>query len=108
MIYTNNLTSIKITFKSVLRLQNLQAVNYVLFCADEKTVLQVATNSDLYVQYITSDIADCIPNPCQNGAACTDEGLTYSCTCTGNWFGDQCSDCKFNTMSFNMFHIIFQ
>lgn len=41
------------------------------------------------------DIQDCLPNPCGNGGKCTDEGLTYSCDCTGDWVGDQCTDSEF-------------
>ncbi|XP_071164274.1 uncharacterized protein [Mytilus edulis] len=41
---------------------------------------------------ISVDMQDCLPNPCSNGAVCTDEGLTFSCDCTGDWIGDTCSD----------------
>lgn len=37
---------------------------------------------------------NCFPNPCQNGGTCYDEGMDYTCTCTGDWLGQRCTDSK--------------
>ncbi|XP_033108663.1 hyalin-like [Anneissia japonica] len=33
----------------------------------------------------------CQEMPCLNGAACSSDGITYSCTCTSGWTGNNCS-----------------
>ena len=38
-----------------------------------------------------SDINDCDPNPCENGATCSDEVNDYNCTCMAGYFGKNCS-----------------
>lgn len=37
---------------------------------------------------------NCFPNPCQNSGTCYDEGMDYTCTCTGDWLGQRCTDSK--------------
>ncbi|KAK3083098.1 hypothetical protein FSP39_013942 [Pinctada imbricata] len=40
-----------------------------------------------------NDIMDnCNPNPCQNGGTCYDEGMDFTCTCSGSWIGERCAD----------------
>ena len=48
-----------------------------------------------------SDINDCNPDPCENGATCSDEVNDYNCTCMAGFFGKNCSQGK-------ILHIIFQ
>ena len=36
------------------------------------------------------DIDDCAPNPCKNGATCTDGVDSYSCTCVAGFNGTNC------------------
>lgn len=43
---------------------------------------------------------NCYPNPCQNGGVCYDEGMDYTCTCTGDWLGQRCTDSKFLCLRF--------
>ena len=38
---------------------------------------------------------NCMPNPCKNGGTCYEEGMDYTCTCSGNWFGQRCTDRKY-------------
>lgn len=32
----------------------------------------------------------CDSNPCKNGGTCTNNGETFTCKCTKNWYGDTC------------------
>ena len=41
--------------------------------------------------YFFSDIDDCDPGPCENGATCADEVDDYTCNCTVGYFGKNCS-----------------
>ena len=38
-----------------------------------------------------TEVDMCVPNPCLNGAACTNLRVTYQCTCTSGWTGTNCS-----------------
>ncbi|KAK3095541.1 hypothetical protein FSP39_015906, partial [Pinctada imbricata] len=43
--------------------------------------------------YQLQDFMDnCSPNPCQNSGTCYDEGMDYTCTCSGDWIGQRCTD----------------
>ena len=46
-----------------------------------------------------TDIDDCAPGPCLNGANCTDKFLDYDCSCVLGFEGKDCEvnidDCKF-------------
>ena len=44
-----------------------------------------------------SDFNDCFPNPCVNGATCTDGLNDYNCTCVAGYGGKNCSigECLF-------------
>ncbi len=51
------------------------------------------------VCFIISDIPDdnkdqCIPNPCKNGAQCTDGYFSYTCTCEPDYTGRICEQSK--------------
>ena len=39
---------------------------------------------------LLTDIDDCSPDPCQNGAACTDGVNTYTCVCLAGYTGMNC------------------
>ena len=43
-----------------------------------------------------SDINDCSPDPCQNGATCDDEVSDYTCTCMAGYDGKNCTQSKFH------------
>ena len=46
-----------------------------------------------------SDINDCIPDPCENGATCGDEVNDYTCTCMVGYNGKNCSQSKLDHSS---------
>ena len=49
-------------------------------------------NSNLHISlYILPDVDDCDPTPCENGATCVDDHDGYTCQCTEQWFGDNCT-----------------
>ena len=37
------------------------------------------------------DVDDCSTSPCENGATCVDEHGGYTCQCTDQWLGDNCT-----------------
>ena len=39
------------------------------------------------------DIDECSPDPCLNNGTCLDRVNNYTCTCTNEWVGRNCSDC---------------
>ena len=41
-----------------------------------------------------TDINECIPNPCMNNGTCQDLVNNYTCTCTNEWVGRNCSECS--------------
>ena len=43
-----------------------------------------------------SDINDCSPDPCENGATCDDKVNDYTCTCMAGYDGKNCSQSKLN------------
>ena len=44
------------------------------------------------------DVDDCSTSPCENGAICVDEHSGYTCQCTEQWLGDNCTGmCKMAT-----------
>ena len=56
------------------------------------------------------DINDCVdPNPCQNGANCTDLVNSYNCTCTAGYEGNNCEtgNCGCSIVYAVYFHFIF-
>ncbi|XP_078312808.1 SCO-spondin-like [Crassostrea virginica] len=46
--------------------------------------------ADLFLISVVMD--NCFPNPCKNSGTCYDEGMDYTCTCTGDWLGQRCTD----------------
>ncbi|XP_056022086.1 uncharacterized protein LOC125650831 [Ostrea edulis] len=46
--------------------------------------------ADVFLISVVMD--NCFPNPCKNGGTCYEEGMDYTCTCSGNWFGQRCTD----------------
>lgn len=46
------------------------------------------------VLWLFADINDCLPNPCQYGANCTDHVNNYTCTCAAGYSGRNCSISK--------------
>lgn len=41
-----------------------------------------------------TDIDDCLPNPCQNNATCTDLVNDYQCNCVSGFNGTTCENSK--------------
>jgi hypothetical protein len=44
---------------------------------------------------LPTEYDDCTSNPCLNGATCHDGVVSYKCTCTGAYKGDNCENSKF-------------
>ena len=44
--------------------------------------------------FLSLDIDNCSPNPCNNGGACTDGVDSYTCTCVAGFTGDICEISK--------------
>ena len=40
-----------------------------------------------------TDINECMSNPCNNSGSCNDLVNNYTCNCTNNWEGRNCSEC---------------
>ena len=40
------------------------------------------------------DFNDCEPNPCLNGGSCEDEFGGYTCHCSPEWIGENCTVVK--------------
>ena len=53
------------------------------------------------MHWMTSDIDDCDPNPCQNGATCVDGVNDSSCTCVLGFSGTNCQTSHY-TSSFSL------
>ena len=49
-----------------------------------------------------SDVDDCNTSPCKNGAICVDKQGGYTCQCTDQWLGDNCT----GTLHFNMIYLL--
>lgn len=42
--------------------------------------------------YCEDEVDECSPNPCQNGATCTDYLGGFSCKCVAGYHGSNCSE----------------
>lgn len=51
------------------------------------------------VLWLFADINDCLPNPCQYGANCTDRVNNYTCTCAAGYSGRNCSISKSHVLN---------
>lgn len=40
--------------------------------------------------YLSPDIGDCAPNPCENDGSCIDEVNDYTCACVDGYEGKNC------------------
>jgi hypothetical protein len=45
---------------------------------------------DIFVANWFTDIDECTPNQCQNGATCVDGINAYTCTCAAGYEGNSC------------------
>jgi len=45
---------------------------------------------ELFLEWYFSDINECSPNPCQNGATCVDLVGSYRCDCKTGYSGTNC------------------
>ena len=75
----------------------------MLYFSKRKSVITVAEilvfllNKETFTKpfcFDTKGIDDCNPNPCQNGAVCTDAMNDYSCKCTPGYEGKNCTESK--------------
>ena len=41
--------------------------------------------------YMLPDADNCETSPCENGATCVDENDGYTCHCTEEWLGENCT-----------------
>ncbi|XP_052256377.1 neurogenic locus notch homolog protein 1-like [Dreissena polymorpha] len=48
------------------------------------------TQADLNCSTQANDFNECAPDPCKNGATCTNHRYAYSCTCVTGWKGNNC------------------
>lgn len=53
--------------------------------------------TNLTFSFITSDINDCINNPCGNGGTCIDGVNSFQCFCPDGWEGRLCDISEFPT-----------
>ena len=44
---------------------------------------------------VFTDIDDCSPNPCLNGASCSDGVNSYTCSCVAGYNGNNCQTSEF-------------
>ena len=50
----------------------------------------------LSVKFLSSDINDCDPNPCQNSGLCMDLVEDYECLCEPGYKGKDCEEGKYS------------
>ena len=48
----------------------------------------------LILNFIFSDINECMNDPCQNGGTCVNSPGSYSCDCVEGYKGDHCQEGK--------------
>ena len=54
-----------------------------------------------------SEINECDPSPCVNGATCHDQVNAYSCTCAAGYTGDRCEKGRLeNSISVNLMSLL--
>lgn len=44
----------------------------------------------VHVLSLFKDVDECKPNPCKNGATCTNTRGSFTCTCNPGWTGSLC------------------
>ena len=45
---------------------------------------------------LSTDINECVPDPCQNGATCVDQVGSYRCDCVAGYTGSNCETSNLN------------
>ena len=55
-----------------------------------KIVLSIILVIVRYVHFCCSDIDDCTPDPCMNGATCVNGVDSFNCTCAAGYTGNTC------------------
>ena len=45
-------------------------------------------------EFSVSEIDDCVPNLCQNGAMCVDGDAIFECLCAAGYYGLLCESCQ--------------
>ncbi len=65
-------------------------INFDCYCP---LLLSIPCVNQCYIYF--SDINECSPNPCLNGAVCLDGINGYVCDCQPGWAGVNCQTSKF-------------
>ena len=62
-------------------------------CACISIILSLFSVNPLIIKsYSFSELDGCVPNPCGNGATCTNVLGDYTCTCAPGWKGVNCTE----------------
>ena len=65
-----------------------------IWCILITAIIDMCKYLVLSTMIFCSDHDDCMPDPCQNGGACTDDINDYTCNCTQGWEGKNCTISK--------------
>ena len=52
-----------------------------------------------------NNIDECLSNPCQNDGVCTDGVAMFMCTCTEEYIGVHCQECKYDLPLVKVFNL---
>ena len=59
--------------------------------------------SVIYMLLFVTDIDDCTPDPCMNGATCVDQVNDYTCNCVDGYTDKNCQTSKLLKHSFRTY-----
>lgn len=58
-----------------------------VLCTNQESAIIVHYD---YEMFFFSGSDPCVPSPCENGATCSSDGNSYSCSCRIGWMGKNC------------------